>query len=131
MPLDASAADEHLASLIDAFPDEIATTIRGCRARLRAQFPDAVQVVHPGEGRLVIDFGPDPRPAHAVLSLEADVHAVRLHLLQREADRTISLTSPDDLSSDEVAAKIDAYLGEVLVLMEASEQGDVIIEEGS
>src|SRR3954466_1091962 len=93
--------------------------IRRCRARMQAQFPDAVQLVYDNYNFLVIGFGPTRRPSHAILSLAAHRKGISLCFLQRGPDlpdpehllhgsgtvvRTLPLDSATDLERPEVQA---------------------------
>src|SRR4051794_29922337 len=121
------SAESELGVALDAFPDEVQDCFRGARARLRAQFPDAVQVVHVDGGTLTVEFGPDPVNAHAVLALVVTAHSVELHFLP-DGGEPIELSAPEDLAEDSVVARLEEHLAATVVPMEASEKGDVIWE---
>ena len=140
------SAESDLASFVAKFAPEMQETIRGCRARMQAQFPDAVQMVYDNYNFLVIGFGPDPVVSHAIFSLAAYARGINLCFLQRATElpdptsilrgngkvvRNVALSSPDDLGRDDVQALIDAQLSLAVIPMEASEKGDLIIKSVS
>src|SRR3954468_24789368 len=100
-------------------------SIRACRAKLRARFPDAVELVYDNYNFLVIGYGPSPRASEAILSLAAYARGVNLCFLQRGPElpdptsilrgsgkvvRNVALGSAEDLARPEVIALIDAAL---------------------
>jgi hypothetical protein len=140
------SAESELNSFIGKFAPEMQEVIRGCRARMQAQFPDAVQMVYDNYNFLVIGFGPDPVVSHAIFSLAAYARGINLCFLQRAPElpdptsilrgsgkvvRNVALTSPDDLGRDDVQALMDAQLSLAAIPMEASEKGDLIIKSVS
>src|SRR3954469_25083910 len=97
--------------------------IRGCRAKVQAMFPDAVQLVYDNYNFLVIGFGPTPRPSDAVLSLAGGRRGVNLCFLQRGPElpdpehllrgsgtvvRTVPLDSAADLERPGVQTLLEA-----------------------
>src|SRR5688572_19377702 len=64
-------AESELAGFIAKFAPELQCRIRGCRVKLEARFPDAVQMVYDSYKFLVIGFGPTRRASDAILSLAA------------------------------------------------------------
>jgi hypothetical protein len=135
--------EDQLASFVAEFTPELQELIRGCRARLAAQFPDAVQMVYDNYNFLVIGFGPDVVVSHAIFSLAAHARGVNLCFLQHGADlpdptgvlrgagkrvRNVVLTSPEDLSRADVVALMDASLTRAVIPMEASEKGELVIK---
>jgi hypothetical protein len=140
------SAESELNSFIEKFAPEMQEVIRGCRARMQAQFPDAVQMVYDNYNFLVIGFGPDPVVSHAIFSLAAYARGINLCFLQRAPElpdptsilrgsgkvvRNVALASPDDLGRDDVQALMDAQLSLAVIPMEASEKGDLIIKSVS
>jgi hypothetical protein len=138
--------ESELSSFIEKFTPEMQEVIRGCRARMQAQFPDAVQMVYDNYNFLVIGFGPDPVVSHAIFSLAAYARGINLCFLQRAPElpdptsilrgsgkvvRNVALSSPDDLGRDDVQALMDAQLSLAVIPMEASEKGDLIIKSVS
>jgi hypothetical protein len=71
-------AESELAGFIAKFTPEMQRRIRGCRAKLEARFPDAVQMVYDNYNFLVIGFGPTRRASDAILSLAAYARGVNL-----------------------------------------------------
>jgi hypothetical protein len=140
------SAESELNSFIAKFAPEMQQVIRGCRARMQAQFPDAVQMVYDNYNFLVIGFGPDPVVSHAIFSLAAYARGINLCFLQRAPElpdptsilrgngkvvRNVALSSPEDLGRDDVQALMDAQLSLAVIPMEASEKGDLIIKSVS
>ena len=76
-------AESELAGFIAKFAPEMQCRIRGCRAKLEARFPDAVQMVYDNYNFLVIGFGPTRRASDAILSLAAHARGVNSCFLQR------------------------------------------------
>jgi hypothetical protein len=137
-------AESELAGFIAKFAPEMQCRIRGCRAKLAARFPDAVQMVYDNYNFLVIGFGPTHR--HAILSLAAYARGVNLSLLQRGPElpdptsilrgsgkvvRTLALDSPDDLDRPDVGALIEAALGLAATPMDAPDNRDLVIKSVS
>ena len=77
------AAESQLAGFIAEFAPEMQWRIHGCRAKLEARFPGAVQLVYDNYNFLVIGFGPTRRASDAILSLAAHARGVNLCFLQR------------------------------------------------
>jgi hypothetical protein len=71
-------AESELAEFIAKFAPEMQCRIRGCRAKLAARFPDAVQMVYDNYNFLVIGFGPTHHPSDAIFSLAAYARGVNL-----------------------------------------------------
>jgi hypothetical protein len=139
-------AESELAGFIAKFAPEMQCRIRGCRARLEARFPDAVQMVYDNYNFLVIGFGPTRRASDAILSLAAHARGVNLCFLQRGPElpdptsilrgsgkvvRTVALDSPDDLDRPDVGALIEVALRLATTPMDASDNGDLIIKSVS
>jgi hypothetical protein len=139
-------AESDLAEFIAEFTPEMQWRIRGCRAKLEARFPDAVQLVYDNYNFLVIGFGPTRRASDAILSLAAYARGVNLCFLQRGPElpdptsilrgsgkvvRTVALDSPDDLDRPDVGALIEAALGLAATPMDASNVGDLVIKSVS
>src|SRR4051812_32701108 len=105
-------AEGELAGFVAKFSPEMQDRIRGCRAKLEARFPAAVQLVYDNYNSLVLSFGPTERPSDVVLSLAAFAGGINLNFLQRGPDlpdptsvlrgtgkvvRNVRLDRPDDL----------------------------------
>ena len=129
------AAEEELAGFVAKFTEEMQDLIRGCRSRMSARFPDAVQLVYDNYNFLVIGFGPTARASDAIFSLAAHRRGVNLCFLQRAPElpdptsilrgsgkvtRNAALVSPEDLARDDVGALLDAALRVAAVPMDAS-----------
>ena len=54
---------------IKRLPPEMAALARAVLRKLRAQLPGAVEFVYDKANSLVIGFGPDDRPSHAITSI--------------------------------------------------------------
>jgi len=136
------SAESELAGFIAKFAPEMQSRIRGCHAKLRERFPDAVQLVYDNYNYLVIGFGPTRRASDAILSLAAHARGVNLCFLQRGTElpdptsilrgtgkvvRNVALDSPADLDRPEVIALIDAALGLAATPMDAAEKGELVI----
>jgi hypothetical protein len=139
-------AESELAAFIAKFAPEMQARIRGCRARLLARFPDAVQLVYDNYNFMVIGFGPTSRPSDAIFSLAAQRRGINLCFLQRGTElpdpagllrgtgkvvRNVPLNAAEDLERPEVQALIDAALTLAAVPMEASTGAATIIKSVS
>jgi hypothetical protein len=139
-------AEAELSRFIDKFAPELQDLIRGCRAKVQALFPDAVQMVYDNYNFLVIGFGPTTRPSDAVLSLAAHRRGINLCFLQRGPElpdpehllrgsgtvvRTVPLPAPEELDRPAVRALIDAASRLAAVPLEASDGAQLIIKSVS
>jgi hypothetical protein len=139
-------AEAELSRFIDKFSPELQDLIRGCRAKVQALFPDAVQMVYDNYNFLVLGFGPTTRPSDAVLSLAAHRRGINLCFLQRGPElpdpehllrgsgtvvRTVSLAAPEELDRPAVRALIDAASRLAAVPLEASDGAQLIIKSVS
>jgi hypothetical protein len=139
-------AESELAGFIAEFSPEMQDRIRACRSKLRARFPDAVELVYDNYNFLVIGFGPTLRASDAILSLAAHARGMNLCFLQRGPElpdpssilrgsgkvaRNVVLDSPDDLDRPEVMALINAALERAATPMSASKGAEVIIKSVS
>jgi hypothetical protein len=139
-------AEAELTGFIEKFATDMQELIRGCRAKVQALFPDAVQLVYDNYNFLVIGFGPTPRPSDAVLSLAAGRRGVNLCFLQRGPElpdpehllrgsgtvvRTVALQAPGDLDRPAVRALIDAASGLATIPLAASGGAQLIIKSVS
>jgi hypothetical protein len=138
--------EAELAGFIAKFAPEMQDRIYGCREKMQARFPDAVQLVYDNYNFLVIGFGPTPRASDAIFSLAAHARGVNLCFLQRAPElpdpaailrgngkvvRNVALAAPDDLEGPVVSALIDAALELAAVPMDASDGGELIIKSVS
>jgi hypothetical protein len=139
-------AETQLSGFIAKFTPELQDRIRGCRARMRARFPDAVELVYDNYNFLVIGFSPTPRSSDAVFSLAADARGVRLCFLQRGPElpdptsvlrgagkvvRNVHLSSAEDLDRADVRALVEAAIGLAAVPLDAAGGPDLIIRSVS
>lgn len=139
-------AESQLAGFVGKFAPEMQDCVRGCRAKLEARFPTAVQLIYDNYNFLVLSFGPTDRPSDVVLSLAAYAGGINLNFLQRGPDlpdptsilrgtgkvvRNVRLDCPDDLDRPEITALIDAAEALASVPIGASEHRNVIIKSVS
>jgi hypothetical protein len=139
-------AESELAGFIAKFAPEMQSRIRGCRAKMQARLPAAVQLVYDNYNFLVIGFGPTRRASDAILSLAAHSRGVNLCFLQHGPElpdptsilrgsgkvvRNVALDSPDDLDRPDVSALIDGALRLAATPMEVSDGAELIIKSVS
>jgi hypothetical protein len=139
-------AEAELDGFIDKFSPLMQSQIRACRAKLRARFLDAVELVYDNYNFLVIGYGPSSRASDAIVSLAASARGVNLCFLQRGPElpdptsivrgsgkvaRNVRLESPDDLDRPDVTALIDAALGLAATPMASSDGAELIIKSVS
>jgi hypothetical protein len=139
-------AERVLDGFVEKFAPEMQHRIRGCRERLAAWFPDAVQLVYDNYNFLVIGFGPTQRPSEALVSLAAYRGGVNLCFLQRAPElpdptsilrgsgsvvRNVALTGPEDLDRPDVRAILDAQAALAVVPMGESEGPMLVIRSVS
>jgi hypothetical protein len=139
-------AEAELDGFIAKFSPLMQRRIRACRAKLRARFPDAVELVYDNYNFLVIGYGPSSRASDAILSLAAYARGVNLCFLQRGPDlpdptsilrgtgkvvRNVRLDSPDDLDRPDVDALIDAALAPAATPMASPDGAELIIKSVS
>lgn len=139
-------AEAELDGFIAKFSPRMQQQIRACRTKLRARFPDAVELVYDNFNFLVIGYGPSARASEAILSLAASASGVNLCFLQRgpelpnptailrgsgKAARNVRLDAPDDLDRSDVGALIDAALRLAATPMHASGGAELIIKSVS
>jgi hypothetical protein len=143
-PVDATETE--IDGFIAKFAPELQSRIRGCREKLRARFPRAVQLVYDNYNFFVIGFGPTRRPSDAILSLAAHRRGVNLCFLQHGADlpdptsilrgtgnvaRNVKLESPGDLDRSDVDALIRAALSLASTPMDEAAGPEVVIRSVS
>jgi hypothetical protein len=131
---------------IAKFAPEMQARIRGCRDKLQARFPKAVQLVYDNYNFFVIGFGPTRRPSDAIFSLAAHRRGVNLCFLQHGPElsdptsilrgngkvvRNIALGSADDLDRPDVGALIRAALQVAATPMEHAEGPETIVRSVS
>jgi hypothetical protein len=138
--------DTDLAGFIDKFAPDMQELIRGCRLKMRASFPDVVELVYDNYNYLVIGFSPTGRPSQSIFSLAAQKRGLNLCFLQRASElpdptsilrgqgntvRNLRLNAPADLDRPDVRDLIDAELRLAAVLMEAAIGPKLIIRSVS
>ena len=131
---------------IAKFAPEMQGRIRGCRDKLQARFPKAVQLVYDNYNFFVIGFGPTRRPSDAIFSLAAHRRGVNLCFLQHGTElpdptsilrgygkvvRNVALGSADDLDRPDVGALIRAALQVAATPMEDAEGPETIVRSVS
>ena len=139
-------AEAQLAGFIAKFSPEMQARIQTCRAKMRARFPNAVELVYDNYNFLVIGYGPTGRASDAILSLAAHARGVNLCFLQRGPElpdpgsilrgrgsvaRNVPLGAPEDLDRPDVGAIIDAALERAGTPMHASGGAELIIKSVS
>jgi hypothetical protein len=139
-------AEDQLKVFVAKFSPEMQARIRACRAKMRARFPDAVELVYDNYNFLVIGYGPTGRASDAILSLAAHARGVNLCFLQRGPElpdpgsilrgrgnvaRNLTLKAPEDLHRPDVGAIIDAALEWAGTPMRASQGSELIIKSVS
>jgi len=139
-------AESQLAGFIAKFSPPMQWRIRACRDRMRARFPDAVELVYDNYNFLVIGYGPTPSASDAILSLAAYARGVNLCFLQRGPElpdpgsilrgsgkvaRNVPLDSPEDLDRPDVSALIAAALDLAATPMAASGGAQLVIKSVS
>ena len=140
------AVEEQITEFIDKFTPEMREHIRGCRERMQAMFPDAVQLVYDNYNFFFIGFGPTDRASESLFSLACHRKGVTLCFLQRGPDlpdpdgilrgngkvvRNVILPTPSDLDRPDVRALIDAELALARIPMDASTGRQVIVKSVS
>lgn len=135
-----------LASFIRKFKSENAALIRGSLKKMRALFPDAVQLVYDNYNFLVVGFGPTEKPSEAIFSLAAWAGGLSLCFLQKgpklkdpgkllrgsgKVVRNIRLVDAQDLDKPEVRALIAQALDLASRPMSESTRGRLIIKSVS
>jgi hypothetical protein len=136
-------AESELAGFVAKFTPELQDRIRGCRAKLRERFPDAVEMIYDNYSFLVLGFGPTDRPSEGIFSIAAHARGVILCFLQRAPElpdptsilrgsgkvvRNVILNEPEDLDRPDIRALIDAALELAAKPMSASTGRAVIIK---
>jgi hypothetical protein len=71
-------AEAELAAFIARFSPAMQARIRACRARMRARFPDAVELVYDNYNFFVIGYSPTERPSDAIVSMACGSNGVGL-----------------------------------------------------
>ena len=136
-------AESELAAFVAKFTDQMQDQIRGCRAKLRERFPEAIEMIYDNYNFLVLGFGPTERPSEAIFSLAAHSRGVLLCFLQRAPElpdptsilrgsgkvvRNVILNQPEDLDRPDISALIDAALDLAGLPMSASTGTAVLIK---
>jgi hypothetical protein len=139
-------AERELAGFVEKFAPEMQDRIRGCRERLAARYPRAVQLVYDNYNFLVVGFGPTQRPSQSLFSLAAHRRGVNLCFLQRAPElpdptsilrgqgstvRNVALAEPEDLDRPDVVALLEAQAALAVVPMEESEGPLLVIRSVS
>jgi hypothetical protein len=77
-----ASAEAQLASFLAKFTPEVATRAEAILARMRKQFPHAIEMVYDNYNALAIGFGPTERPSEAIVSIAVYPRWVSLFFLQ-------------------------------------------------
>ena len=138
--------EKQLALFMARFTPAVAALARGALARMRARFPNAIQMVYDNYNFLVIGFSPTERPSEAIFSVVLFARGVGLCFLQAGPDlpdpekllrgsgkrvRNIRLESAATLDRPAVKALISAALKRALVPFDATVPGRMIIKSVS
>jgi hypothetical protein len=139
-------AEDQVAGFIAKFAEPMQERIRGCRAKMRQRFPEAVELVYDNYNFFVIGFGPTTKTSESIFSLAAYRGGINLFFLHHGPDlpdpthvlrgsgkvvRSVVLDSPDDLDRPNVTALIDAELALAPTPMSAATGRQVIIKSVS
>ncbi|WP_410790049.1 hypothetical protein [Kribbella sp. C-35] len=139
-------AEADLAGFIDKFAPDVQDLIRGCRTKMRALFPDAVELVYDNYNFLVIGYSPTVRPSQSIFSVAAHKRGVNLCFLQRAAElpdptsilrgegntvRNTRVKAAEDLDRPDVRDLIDAALRLAAVPMAAAIGPQLIVRSVS
>ncbi len=134
---------KQLAAFIRKFSPENAALIKGSLKKMRALFPNAVQLVYDNYNFLVVGFGPTEKPSEAIFSLAAFAGGLILCFLQKgpklkdpgkllrgagKVVRNIRLADAGDLDKPEVRALITQALVLAKRPMDESTRGNLIIK---
>lgn len=137
---------KQLDAFIRKFTPENAAFIRGSLKKMRALFPDAVQLVYDNYNFLVVGFGPTEKPSEAIFSLAAFAGGLGLCFLQKgpkikdpgkllrgagKVVRNIRLADAKDLDKPEVQALMTQALALASRPMYESTQRRLIIKSVS
>lgn len=77
----APSPEKQLAGFIDKFDPPVARLIRAARKKMRARFPNAIELVYDNYNFFVIGYGPSERPSEAIFSLAAQAKGLALCFL--------------------------------------------------
>jgi hypothetical protein len=140
------SAESELAGFIEKFAPDMQESIRGCRARMQARFPDAIEMVYDNYNFLVIGYSPTLRTSEAIFSLAAHSRGVLLCFLQRGPElsdptailrgsgkvvRNVKLGTPEDLDRPDVDALITNAVELAAIPMDASDEHELVIKSVS
>jgi hypothetical protein len=135
--------EKQLAGFMARFTPEVAALARGALARMRARFPNAIQMVYDNYNFLVIGFSPTERPSEAIFSIALFARGVSLCFLQAgpklpdpekllrgsgKRVRHIRLESAAVLDRPAVKALMSAALKRAVVPFDATVPGRLIIK---
>ena len=138
--------EKQLAVFMARFTPAVVALARGALARMRARFPNAIQMVYDNYNFLVIGFSPTERPSEAIFSLALFARGVGLCFLQAGPDlpdpekllrgsgkrvRNIRLENAATLDRPAVKALISAALKRARVPFDATVPGRMIIKSVS
>lgn len=138
--------EAQVGGFINKFAPPMQDFIRGCRARMAARFPHAVQLVYDNYNFFVIGFGPSVRPSDSVFSLACQRKGINLCFLQHGPDlpdptgilrgsghvvRSVRISAVEDLDRPDIIALMDAELARARVPMEAAAGRQVIVKSVS
>jgi hypothetical protein len=137
------APEKQLAGFIAKFTPEVAALAEAILAKMRARFPNAVQMVYDNYNFLVIGFGPTERTSEAIFSIALFARGVSLCFLQAAAKlpdpgkllrgtgkqaRHIRLENVDVLDRPAVKALMSEAIKRAAVPFDSAAQGRLIIK---
>ena len=138
--------EKQLAGFLARFTPEIAARGKAALARMRARFPNAIQMVYDNYNFLVIGFGPTERPSEAIFSIALFARGVGLCFLQAgpklpdpekllrgsgKRVRNIRLESAADLDRPAVKALMSETVKRAAVAFDPTVKGRLIIKSVS
>ena len=138
-------AERQLASFIAKYTAEIAEQAREVRARMRAKYPAALELVYDNYNALAIGFGPTEKPSEAVFSIALYPRWVTLFflygarlddphgLLQGEGNvvRHIVLTAPDLLDEPKVGRLMEQAMAQAPRAFDPAQSNRIVIKSVS
>ena len=136
------SSESRITEFIGKYTPEVATTIAGCRERLRALFPRGYELVFDNYNALVFGFAPSEKSSESFLSIAAYPRWVTLFflngatlrdpgkLLQGSGSqvRGIRLNTPDDLDRDGIKMLIAQAISPIAGALNAAPPLETIVK---
>jgi hypothetical protein len=138
--------EKQLAAFMARFTPEVIALAEAALAKLRARFPNAIQMVYDNYNFLVVGFSPTERASEAVFSLALFARGVSLCFVQAAAKlpdpkkllqgtgqqaRHIRLASAEDLDRPPVKALLSQAVKRAKVPFNSTQRGSLIIKSVS